>query len=605
MPTDITVPDLGDFKDVEVIDVLVKPGDQIDVDTPLLTIETEKATMDVPSTAAGVIETLALKKGDRVSKGTLIGRIEAKGAGKAAADKPAAAAKSSGAPEAPVSTPSLSEAASEKNAGAPPSKKAAPKATKSAPAPAKSAPAVAAELTVPDLGDFKDVEVIDVLVKPGDRIEVDTPVLTIETEKATMDVPSTAAGVVSSVALKKGDRVSRGSLIGRIEASGGSGAADAKGGAPEAPVSSPSLTQEQSEKTPRAERTDSSPSPSARGQDKASSPSSSGRGQGEGSSPAKSPTGLPPVDEAGFARAYASPSVRKFARELGVDLSRTKGSGPKGRITPDDVKAFVKQALAAPAATGAATGGAGLPKIPEVDFSKFGAVAVKPLSRIAKISGPRLQASWLNIPHVWQMDEADITDLEDTRKKLKGAAEKQGIKLTPLAFILRACVQALQAFPNVNSSLEPSGQNLILKQYIHLGFAADTPNGLLVPVIRDAGQKDVYEIARELASLSEKARTGKLSAAEMQGACFTVSSLGGIGGTAFTPIINAPEVAILGVARSSMKPVYQGGQFVPRLILPFTFAYDHRVIDGAAGARFTTFLAERLADVKGLLEAVP
>jgi pyruvate dehydrogenase E2 component (dihydrolipoamide acetyltransferase) len=473
---------------------------------------------------------------------------------------------------------------------------------------AKSSAAAASDLTVPDLGDFKDVEVIDVLVKPGDRIDIDTPILTIETEKATMDVPATAAGVIKSLALKKGDRVSKGSLIGQIEAMAG-GVADTKGGATEEPVSSSSLTKEESEKTPRAQRTDTSPSPaSAKGQGEgASAPlpkAAVARSAGEGAS-IKPPVGLPPIDEAGFARAYASPSVRKFARELGADLGRVKGSGPKGRITPDDVKAFVKQALTSGSAAAAASGGAGLPKIPAVDFSKFGAIEVKPLSRIAKISGPRLQASWLNVPHVWQMDEADITELEDARNKLKGKAAKEGIKLTPLAFIVRACVKALQEFPNVNSSLDPAGQNLVLKKYIHLGFAADTPNGLVVPVIRDADKKDIYEIARDLAALSEKARAGKLSAAEMQGASFTVSSLGGIGGTSFTPIINAPEVAILGVARSSMKPVYQDGQFVPRLILPFTFAYDHRVIDGAAGARFTTFLAEKLADVKGLLEAVP
>jgi pyruvate dehydrogenase E2 component (dihydrolipoamide acetyltransferase) len=311
---------------------------------------------------------------------------------------------------------------------------------------------------------------------------------------------------------------------------------------------------------------------------------------------------LPAIDEAGFSRAHASPSVRRFARELGVDLGRVKGSGLKGRITPDDVKGWVKQALRSGAS---ATSGAGLPKIPEVDFSKFGAVEVKPLGRIQKISGPRLQASWLNVPHVWQMDEADITELEAERNRLKDQAAKQGIKLTPLAFILRACVKALQEFPTVNSSLDGAGQNLILKKYIHLGFAADTPNGLVVPMIRDASRKDIYEIARDLAALSAKAREGKLSAVDMQGASFTVSILGGIGGTSFTPIINAPEVAILGVARSSMKPIYKDGQFVPRLILPFTFAYDHRVIDGAAGARFTTFLANALADVKGLLEAVP
>jgi pyruvate dehydrogenase E2 component (dihydrolipoamide acetyltransferase) len=591
MPTDIHVPDLGDFKDVEVIDVLVKPGDQIDVDTPLLTLETEKATIDVPATAAGTLTALALKKGDRVSKGSLIGQIEPKGgAAKSSAGAPGSTelasapskpektapkgAKETGTAEEPVSSSSLSLDESQKNAGAP---------AKSAPA--SSAGGAPRDLTVPDIGDFKDVEVIDVLVKAGDRIDVDTPLLTLETEKATIDVPSTAAGVLKSIALKKGDRVSKGSLIAQIEAAAGASAAPAA-----APAASKAA---QSAPAPRAEAP-AAPKAAAPAPQAAPAPAAP-----------KAPAGLPPIDEAGFARAYASPSVRKFARELGADLAKIKGTGAKGRITPDDVKNFVKQALSAPAPAAAAGGGVGLPKIPEIDFSKFGEIELKPLSRIQKISGPRLQASWLNIPHVWQMDEADITELEEARKKLKGEAEKAGVKLTPLAFVLRACVKALKEFPNVNSSLDPSGQNLVLKKYIHLGFAADTPNGLVVPVIRDADKKDVYEIAKDLAVLSEKARAGKLSAAEMQGATFTVSSLGGIGGVGFTPIINAPEVAILGVAKSSMKPVYKDGQFVPRLMLPFTLAYDHRVIDGAAGVRFTTFLAEKLADARGLIEAVP
>ena len=443
-------------------------------------------------------------------------------------------------------------------------------------------------ITVPDLGDFHDVEVIDVLVKPGDKIEVDTPLLTIETEKATMDVPATNAGTVKSVAVKKGDRVSKGSVI--LEVEGGDSkpakTAQAKPGsaapAP-APAAAPASTPPKTSPPPPAAA---APPPAQK--PAAPAPQSSGS--------------LPAIDEAAFARAHASPSVRKFARELGVDLGRVKGSGVKGRITPEDVKGWVKQVLSSGATT--ASGGS-LPKVPEIDFSKFGPIELKPLGRIQKISGSRLQASWLNVPHVWQMDEADITDLEEARNQLKGKAAKEGIKLTPLAFVLRACVKALQEFPQVNSSLDASGQNLVVKKYIHLGFAADTPNGLVVPVIRDADRKDIYEIARDLAALSAKARDGKLSAADMQGASFTVSSLGGIGGTAFTPIVNAPEVAILGVARSSMKPVYQNGQFVPRLILPFTLAYDHRVIDGAAGVRFTTFLAEKLVDVKALVEAVP
>jgi pyruvate dehydrogenase E2 component (dihydrolipoamide acetyltransferase) len=452
---------------------------------------------------------------------------------------------------------------------------------------------MAQDITVPDLGDFHDVEVIEVLVKAGDQIAVDTPLISIETEKATMDVPATSAGVIKSLTVKKGDRVSKGSVIAQLEADSGSRIAD-------------------SSEAPRAAK---SPAPQVAAQEPAKSPATAPQAAPAAPAPpARSDSPAQPsvpsairhplsasIDEATFATAYASPSVRRFARELGVDLGRVKGSGIKGRITPEDVKGWVKQSLT----SGVPAAGGGLPKIPEIDFSLFGTVEVKPLGRVQKISGPRLRASWLNIPHVWQMDEADITELEDARSKLKGKAAKEGIKLTPLAFILRACVKALQEFPTVNSSLDASGQNLVLKKYIHLGFAADTPNGLMVPVIRDADRKDVYELARDLASLSAKARDGKLSAADMQGASFTVSSLGGIGGTSFTPIINAPEVAILGVARSSMKPVYQDGQFVPRLILPFTFAYDHRVIDGAGGARFTTFLADKLADVKGLLEAVP
>jgi pyruvate dehydrogenase E2 component (dihydrolipoamide acetyltransferase) len=314
---------------------------------------------------------------------------------------------------------------------------------------------------------------------------------------------------------------------------------------------------------------------------------------------------MPAVNEAGFATAHASPSVRQFARELGVDLARVRGSGQKGRVTPDDVKSFVKTVMSgAGAPQAAASPGAALPKVPLVDYAQFGAVEIKPLTRVQKISGPRLHASWVNLPHITQFDTADITDLEEKRKALKAKAEKEGVKLTPLAFILRACVIALGQFPRFNASLDAAGENLVYKKYCHLGFAADTPNGLMVPVIRDADRKDVFALARALAELSEKARKGKLSGAEMQGGCFTVSSLGGIGGTAFTPIINAPEVAILGVSKSSFQPVYRDGAFVPRLLLPLSLSYDHRVIDGAEGARFTTALAQALAKVDALLGPV-
>jgi pyruvate dehydrogenase E2 component (dihydrolipoamide acetyltransferase) len=453
------------------------------------------------------------------------------------------------------------------------------------------------EVRVPDMGNFKDVAVIDVLVKPGESIEPEAPLVTLETEKATMDVPSTASGIIEKVHVTKGGTVSPGDLIVTVRATPA-----------ETPTPAPDAAKTSAADAPAApaaaKASPASPPPSNAAAPAASKPAPATAPP----APAAGKPSLPPINEPGFSAAHAGPSVRKFARELGVDLSRVKGSGFKGRITHDDVKGFVKSSLAAPAPAAARApggGGGGLPSIPAIDFSQFGPIESKPLSRIQKISGPRLHASWVNIPHVTQFDEADITDLEATRGKLKEKASQAGIKLTPLAFIVRACVRALQEFPQFNASLDPSGASLILKKYFNVGFAADTPNGLVVPVVHDANRKDVYEIARNLGELSEKGRAGKLSPNDMQGGCFTISSLGGIGGTAFTPIINAPEVAILGVSRSAMKPVYRDGSFVPRLILPLSLSYDHRVIDGATAARFTTFLAESLANVAGLLEAVP
>jgi pyruvate dehydrogenase E2 component (dihydrolipoamide acetyltransferase) len=487
-----------------------------------------------------------------------------------------------------------------------------------------SAAARLVEVRVPDMGNFKDVAVIDVLVKPGESIEPESPLVTLETEKATMDVPSTAGGVIEKVHVAKGGKVNAGDLIATVRSAGDG----AQGGAAQTPPASAASAQPAAAKA--------APAPAAAANSVPGGPAAAPAGAAaqtasQASSAAARPAAapapalslatapavaesplradLPPINEPGFSRAHAGPSVRKFARELGVDLTRVTGHGFKGRITHDDVKAFVKGSMAsgaAPAAgTGAQPGGGALPAVPAVDFAAFGPVETQPLSRIQRISGPRLHASWVNIPHVTQFDEADITDLEALRGKLKDAAAQRGIKLTPLAFIVRACVKALQAFPQFNASLDPAGANLILKKYVHVGFAADTPNGLVVPVVREADRKDVYEIARQLGELSEAARAGKLSAAQMQGGCFTISSLGGIGGTAFTPIINAPEVAILGVSRSAMKPVYQDGAFVPRLMLPLSLSYDHRVIDGATAARFTTFLARTLADPHALIEAVP
>ncbi len=433
------------------------------------------------------------------------------------------------------------------------------------------------EVRVPDMGNFKDVAVIDVLVKAGEVIEPEAPLVTLETEKATMDVPSAVGGVIEKLHIDKGSTVSAGDLVATVRTRGAAAAAPAASPA-QAPTPPPT-------RAPAAAQA--APAPAA-------APAAA-----QTAAPASAD--LPPINEPGFSRAYAGPSVRKFARELGVDLTRVTGSGLKGRITHDDVKAFVKRALGAPGAGGPGA----LPAVPVVDFAAFGPIETQPLSRIQRISGPRLHASWVNVPHVTQFDEADITELEALRAKLKEQAAERGIKLTPLAFIVRACVKALQAFPTFNASLDPAGANLILKKYVHIGFAADTPNGLMVPVLHEANRKDIYEVARQLGELSGAARAGKLSAAQMQGGCFTVSSLGGIGGTAFTPIINAPEVAILGVSRSAFKPVYRDGEFVPRLMLPLSLSYDHRVIDGAAAARFTTFLAKTLADPQALLEAVP
>ena len=424
------------------------------------------------------------------------------------------------------------------------------------------------QVKVPDIGNFKDVEVIEVMVKAGDKVTPEQGLITLETDKAAMDVPAPFAGTVKSVVVKKGDKVSEGSLVLTL---------DADESAAAKPIDAPKAAGP-------ATATKEAPKPAQQQAPAPQAPRQAG-----------APASLPPINESGFGKAHAGPSVRKFARELGVDLSRVKGSGRKERITHDDVKAFVKAVM-----QGGGTGG-GLPKVPEVDFARFGQVEIKPLSRIKRISGPRLQAAWVNVPHVTQHDEADITDLENLRKELKSDAEKIGAKLTPLAFLVKASVAALKEYPDFNSSLDPSGQNQVYKKYIHVGFAADTPNGLVVPVIRDADRKNVFEIAKELGELAAKARDGKLKADEMQGGCFSISSLGGIGGTAFTPIVNAPEVAILGVSKSQLKPVWDGKAFQPRLMLPLSLSYDHRVIDGAAAARFTTYLSKILSEARGLV----
>ncbi|HEV7605817.1 MAG TPA: dihydrolipoyllysine-residue acetyltransferase [Steroidobacteraceae bacterium] len=541
---EVRVPDMGNFESVTVIDVLVKPGDTIDIDTPLVTLETDKATMDVPSTTKGVVEKVHVAKGGTISTGALIVSVKAEGA---------AAAASAPAP-----------------ASAPAAAKTAPPAAVAASAPA--AP-TSIDVRVPDMGNFDSVAVIDVLVKPGDTVDFDTPLATLETDKATMDVPSTAKGLVEKVHVTKGGKLSPGALVVTVK---GVGVQQPQQGAKPAPAASPNKPA--SAARPAVQQ----------GVQQVLTPAARG--------------GLPPIDEASFGAAHAPPSVRKFARELGVNLGSVRGSGEKGRILLDDVKAFVKLVMSGGGSLAAPV--PALPKAHYYDPSAFGEIEVKPLNRVQKISGPRLQAAWTNIPHVTQFDESDITDLEALRGSLKEKAAAAGVKVTPLAFIIQAAVRAMREFPVLNSQLDEAGQNLIFKKFINVGFAADTPNGLLVPVIKAADKMDVFAIARSLAELSAKAREGKLPGADMQGAGFTISSLGGIGGTLFTPIINSPEVAILGVSKSAMKPVWNGKEFAPRLVLPLSFSYDHRVIDGAMGARIAKFLADTLAKPADLVGAI-
>ena len=548
---EVKVPDIGDYKDIPVIELLVAPGDTVEAEQSLLTLESDKATMDVPSPAAGTVKEIKVKVGDTVSEGSFILVLEAGG------EAAAPAAKAEAAPA-----------------------KAAPAAS----APAASAPAPAAagggsvDVKVPDIGDYKDIPVIEIHVKVGDTVEAEQALVTLESDKATMDVPSPSAGKVKSIKVKIGDNVSEGSSIVELEGAGG--------GAATAPAAA-------------------APAPAAAKEVPSDAPSKAAPATAATSALAQAP--VIQAGEGGAARhSHASPSVRKFARELGVDVARVRGSGPKGRITQDDVTAFVKGVMtgqqAAPAAAAPAGGsGVGLDLLPwpKIDFTKFGPIDPQPLSRIKKISGANLHRNWVMIPHVTNNDEADITDLEALRVTLNKENEKSGIKITMLAFVIKAAVAALKKFPTFNASLD--GDNLILKQYYNIGFAADTPNGLVVPVIRDADKKGLLQIAQEMADLSKLARDGKLKPDQMQGGCFSISSLGGIGGTHFTPIINAPEVAILGLSRGAMKPVWDGKQFVPRLTLPLSLSYDHRVIDGAAAARFNAYLGGLLADFRRVI----
>ena len=549
---EVKVPDIGDFKEVEVIELLVKVGDTVVVDQSLVTVESDKASMEIPSSHAGVVKELKVKLGDKVAEGTPLLVVES--ASGVATAAPAAAPTPALAPT-PTPTPT-----SEPTPAPPP----APMAAK--------AQSVTIDVLVPDIGDFDEVTVIEVFVKPGDSVRVEQSLITVESDKASMEIPSSHAGVVREIKVALGDKVKQGSVVVALQAEGAAAPAPATA----APAAS-AVTAAAPSAVPTA-------APAAVAAHE----------------PTASAGGLP----------HASPTIRRQSRELGVPLAEVKGSGPKGRITLEDLQGFVKgvmsgavqtaaQKAKAPAATAAGGAMPGLLPWPQVDFTKFGAVERRDLSRIKKISGANLHRNWVMIPHVTNHDDADITELEDFRVQLNKENEKSGAKLTMLAFLIKASVSALKKFPEFNASLD--GEQLVLKQYFHIGFAADTPNGLMVPVVRDADKKGVMQISQEMGDLAKKARDGKLGPNDMSGGCFSISSLGGIGGTYFTPIINAPEVAILGVCRSSTQPVWDGKAFQPRLILPLSLSWDHRVIDGAAAARFNAYLGQILADFRRVL----
>lgn len=540
--TEVKVPDIGDFNDVEIIDIHVKKGDQIQAEDSIISLESDKATIDIPAPAAGTVKEIKVKNGDRVSEGDLILLLEETAPEAVAEPAPASKAVKAAPPQAPAPA-------------------------KAVEAPAKKTESAATvseqEITVPDIGDFNEVEVIDILVKVGDEVEVETPLLSLESDKATMDIPSPYAGTIKKILVKNGDKVSKGKAIAIIAAKAEAATVE-KVSAPEQPKAATEKP------TPAAAK----PAPVA---------------------------AAPAVASGSSSNAHASPAIRKFARELGVDLGKVKGSGRKGRIVREDITSFTRSVMSGQAGTGAGAGFGDMFQIPAVDFSKFGETETVALSRLNKLSSQNLHRSWINIPHVTQFDEADITALEAWRVSKKGEAEKHGVKLTILSFLIKASVALLKKYPRVNSSLAPNGEELIYKKYYNIGFAVNTDQGLMVPVVKNADQKGLYELAGELAALAKKARDKKLPPSDMQGACFTISSLGHISGTGFTPIINPPEVAIMGISRSVMKPVYIDGKFEPRMMLPFSLSYDHRVIDGVAAAEFTRDYAQVLTDIRDMI----
>ncbi len=569
---EVKVPDIGDFKEVAIIEVLVKPGDSIKAEQSLITVESDKASMEIPSSHAGVVKELKVALGDKVSEGSLVLLLEVAGSAEAPSPQPSPV---KGEGVAPTSVA----------AALPPSPLVGEGRGEGAPA---TGPI---QVLVPDIGDFKDVAVIELLVKVGDTVKAEQSLITVESDKASMEIPSSHAGVIKELKVALGDKVNIGSMIAVIEGVGGAAS----------PSPQPSPIQGEGAK----------PSTAVAGGNPAVPPSPPvGEGRGEGAAAAL-PAHNPGTSSASLP--HASPSIRKFARELGVPLAEVSGSGPKGRITQTDIESFVKGVMAgavqtaaqkakAPAPAAVAASGEAFPGLlpwPKVDFAKFGPIERRDLSRIKKISGANLHRNWVVIPHVTNHDDADITDLEAFRVATNKENEKSGIKVTMLAFMIKAAVAALKKFPEFNASLD--GDQLVYKNYFHIGFAADTPNGLVVPVIKDADKKGIFQISQEMGELAKKARDGKLGPADMSGGCFSISSLGGIGGRYFTPIINAPEVAIMGVCKSSTEPRWDGKQFVPRLILPLSLSWDHRVIDGAAAARFNVYFASLLADFRRIV----
>ncbi|WP_447928032.1 pyruvate dehydrogenase complex dihydrolipoyllysine-residue acetyltransferase [Vreelandella sp. EE27] len=580
---DIIVPDLGGSENVEIIEVAVSEGDSVEAEDALITLESDKASMDVPSPHTGKIVSFTVKEGDTVSEGDVIGQIEIEGEG-------AGEDESDNADDAPAQEQDAASDADDTESDEADDDE------------EESGGTERKEVRVPDLSGASEVPVIEIAVSKGDEVNEEDALITLESDKASMDVPSPYKGKLVEVSVKEGDTVSEGTVIAIIEVASSGGAKKAK-----KPTGKPSDQQKDAENSTSNQGSESKKSASKKTESKSADKApSKGKGESAGGSP--SPEAAMAAHKPRDGKlVHAGPAVRMLAREFGVDLELVKPSGPKERILKEDVQAYVKQALSneggAKTQAGAAPagGGSGIPPIPEVDFSQFGEVEEKPMGRLLKMGATNLHRSWVNVPHVTQFDEADITELENFRKSMKAEAEAQGAKLTPLPFLVKACAFALRKFPQFNVSLKGDGETLVWKKYVHIGIAVDTPEGLMVPVLRDADKKSLIDIAKEMAELGKKAQSKKLKRDEMTGGCFTISSLGSIGGTAFTPIVNAPEVAILGVSKSQMKPVWDGAAFQPRLMMPLSLSYDHRAINGADAARFTAFLADVLTDIRRLL----